>query len=615
MMKYVYSTLLTINCIVMSILGSLELCYAQGTDTLTTQVPPVVVTALRYPIDRISSTYPVDVANVHHYTETMGARSIEDVLTYGTMVHVQPRGVHGVQSDLSIRGSLFSQQLVLVNGVRGNDPQTGHHTMNIPISLDQVDRIEVVKGPLSVLYGADAYGGVINIVPRIPIEDIATVRLHRGQYSFWNVSAFYSTATTHGGSSIALDHRQSGGYRRGTEFQVTSLSSISNYETPLGVTTVILGTVAKNFGAENFYGPAPSKERTHTTIAQVGLSSHSSRIHWKQNISYRRHDDRFQYNRHILDRFINTHTSHLLTVDVQGDVELGDSASLTAGCEGILDRITSSNLGNHMRRSLGVFGVLSFPLVGSFHVTSGIRIDFHSAYATQLSPNVSARYSITPLLRLYSSVGTSFRAPSYTELYYTSPSRQGNSSLQPERGLSFECGIIYVNPNGGQGTLSLFERRQSNLIDYVKFSPTDIVYRATNFTRARTRGIEAQYIWRNSARIGIHSYQLGYMYLDSRIDRGTAVASLYTLIHPRHHLNAIVSSVLPFGIEASACGSYRIRTNAPSVVLLNCNLRMTVSQFVVSIQGTNLLNTVYEDIPGVQLPGRWLIAGIEATLL
>ena len=96
--------------------------------------------------------------------------NINELLQYIGGVDIRRRGPNGVQADLSFRGSTFEQVLVLINGVKVIDPQTGHHVMNLPIDLDIIERIEIVKGPASTLYGSEAVGGLINIITKKPIN-------------------------------------------------------------------------------------------------------------------------------------------------------------------------------------------------------------------------------------------------------------------------------------------------------------------------------------------------------------------------------------------------------------------------------------------------------------
>jgi iron complex outermembrane receptor protein len=80
---------------------------------------------------------------------------------------IRRRGANGVQSDVSFRGSSFEQVLLLINGIRMNDSQTGHNSLNLPVDLGDVERIEVIKGPAARRFGQNAYAGAINIITKI----------------------------------------------------------------------------------------------------------------------------------------------------------------------------------------------------------------------------------------------------------------------------------------------------------------------------------------------------------------------------------------------------------------------------------------------------------------
>lgn len=588
--------------------------WGQSGENAVVQTSPVIVTAFRTPLQLSAVNRSVDVLDAAYYGEKLGTLTLEDVVQKIPSVSVQARAPFGVQTDLSIRGSLFSQQLVLLNGSRLNDPQTAHHTMNMPVGFDQIERVEVIKGPLSVLYGPDAYGGVVNVVTKIPQEESLRFSLRGGEYGFFAGSASYAVTMQSVSSSTVIEHRQSDGYRSGTEFQVSSLSNTTTLPLWQGTATLTSGYTVKDFGAANFYGPAPSKERTETLFLQAGAVWENSVVEWKPRISYRRNFDRFQYNRQIPDRFINTHTSHLISAELQGSTHITEATTLVFGAEGTADRIYSSNLKNHQRSSLGIFLSVFTRLSDALSCDGGLRGDIHSAYSSQLTPSVSISYLVLPSMKLYSSVGKSFRAPSYTELYYTSPSRIGNAHLQPEEGWSYEVGAMYFLSTNGRITLSGFQRSQTNLIDYVKYTPADAAYTATNFTRATTRGIELQYEWRSLSGSTIEEIQLGYSYLDSYIDRRGVFSSLYTLIHPRHQLQGHVITALPYDITASLSVLHKLRTNRTTTTLVDGRLSYAFPYFVLALQGTNILNETYEEVVGVQLPGRWLWAEVQVKV-
>src|SRR5687768_18535775 len=143
-----------------------------------TSVPPyrqtVVVTAATTPVELGSVTRTLTVIT-REQIEALPAHSIADVMRLAASVDVRARGVRGMQTDFAVRGANFGQMLVLVDGVRLNDAQSGHHNGDIPVSLDEVERIEILHGPGASLFGADAFSGTVNVITRREAESSATL--------------------------------------------------------------------------------------------------------------------------------------------------------------------------------------------------------------------------------------------------------------------------------------------------------------------------------------------------------------------------------------------------------------------------------------------------------
>ncbi|MCP4727946.1 MAG: TonB-dependent receptor, partial [bacterium] len=121
--------------------------------------------------------------------EWNAVQSVPDLLDRALGVSINSRGIPGVQADISLRGAGFEQVLILLNGMRINDPQTGHHNMNLPISLADVKNIEVLRGQSSALYGPDAFGGVVNIITKNSITKQFDLRLKAGSFGTVSSSA------------------------------------------------------------------------------------------------------------------------------------------------------------------------------------------------------------------------------------------------------------------------------------------------------------------------------------------------------------------------------------------------------------------------------------------
>ena len=108
-----------------------------------------------------------------HYTiitakdiKHLPVQNVNELLAYVSGVDIRQRGPMGTQADIGIRGSTFDQVLVMVDGVRMSDPQTGHHQMNLPVPLQMIERIEIIRGTAARRYGLNALGGVVNVITK-----------------------------------------------------------------------------------------------------------------------------------------------------------------------------------------------------------------------------------------------------------------------------------------------------------------------------------------------------------------------------------------------------------------------------------------------------------------
>jgi iron complex outermembrane receptor protein len=592
--------------------------HAQEKDSIAVALQPIVITANRIPTNALYVSRSIDVIDQQMITSS-GAVSVEELLQIGSNVHVQPRGIFGVQSDVSVRGASFSQQLILLNGVRMNDAQTAHHNFDLPLPVEQIERIEVLKGAGSALYGPDAYGGIINIITRTPERQALRLNLSGGENGFVNTSGDYDLSASGIHSSNVIEHRRSDGYHEDTDFRITSFSSNNILELPFGNYSLFGGYTNKEFGAFNFYGPSPSKEWTETTFLSLKTDIALPSLLLQPKVSYRKHYDKFMYDIRTPGKFVNIHTTNSYSGELQAMIPVSESFSLISGVDGNADYIASTNLHNHKRAAIGLLLAAHGIIQDNFIVDVGVRNDFHSEYGNQLNPTVSLGYLFLQDAKVFVTAGRSFRAPSYTELYYTSASRIGNADLKPEIGWSYEIGAEYAFHPHARITTSLFERDQTNLIDYVKLTATDPAYHAANFTAATTRGAEFSFRWQGEVsvehsstdNIEIQSIFVSYTYLDSHIDVGNIFSSIYSFTHPKHQLSAVLSGHLPFSIIGTTSATYKIKLSGTNYTLIDAKLSRMFSNLNVFIQGTNLLNQSYEEIVGVPLPGRWLWGGLE----
>lgn len=249
---------------------SILFCYFTFAQTDTIKLNEIEVTA-----NRINSRYNeqlriVQIINKEELRQ-LPSVSLSEILDYAGNVDIRQRGVFNVQSDISIRGGNYEQTLIMVNGVPVNDPQTGHHNMNIPINIEQIERIEILSGGDARQYGANAFAGVINIVTTTSNSKSFSLKLTGGDYTYFGHDAVINFRTAGIIHQIGLSRHQSGGYRPNTDFTHQQLSWQFQQNSEKRTTHVLLAAENKAFGAMSFYTPKfPNQyEQTKTLFASA----------------------------------------------------------------------------------------------------------------------------------------------------------------------------------------------------------------------------------------------------------------------------------------------------------------------------------------------------------
>ena len=273
-----------------------------GSSLFAQRVDSVVVTGVYEPAPLEEADRAVRLLDVGR--NLLLSTSVADLLRLEPSLDLRQRAPGGVQNDVSIRGGTFGQTLVLLDGLRLNDVQTGHHNMDLPLPMEALSRIEVLKGSGSTLYGSDAVGGVVNLVTQAP--EVSELRLRTGLGT--SVSTSSASRCRWSGAAIAerlvASRDFSSGFRPNRDYRNLSFSSSSTLGTALGSTAVTLGYGDRPFGADNFYGNYPSWERTKTWFAsarqQLGERTQAA-------FAFRRHTDLFVLYRDRPQVFTNRH--------------------------------------------------------------------------------------------------------------------------------------------------------------------------------------------------------------------------------------------------------------------------------------------------------------------
>jgi len=556
----------------------------------------VVVTANAYPVPFENLSRAVAVFT-REDIDNLPARSIEDILAQAASVDIRSRAPFGMQSDLSVRGSSFSQVLVLVDGMRINDSQTGHHNADIPVPLQDIERVEVLLGPGSSVYGADAFGGTVNIITRHHPEQ-AQSSIAAGQDGFLEGSFSAGLAKGRVQQSVSVSANRSSGFQYDRDFRSITASARTN----IGERTSFhISHANKEFGANGFYGPAPSKEWTNQTLVSFERRfDETSGSGGVLQAYYRTHGDRFLYNIDLPGLFESSHRTHESVVSARFRHKVTDAGVLTLGGEAGGDWIVSNTLGRHAFARTSLFGEFQWMPSKTAAVYPGLRLDYYSNFGASVNPSLSGSWWILPRLKLRASAGHAFRIPTFTELYYRDPNHEASSALKPERAWSEEFGADFIPAKDWLGSLTLFSRQEGDVIDWVRASAGE-KWRTANIRNLRTAGAEIglEHSLGSQARIAVH-------YTRISIDAGKIdFTSKYVLDYARDSWSASASFPLRFSFEYQQTASYKRRSDGRSYCLLDGRLQRHFHKFTAALELTNMLNSEYQEVIGVDMPGRW----------
>ena len=517
--------------------------------------------------------------------------SIQDVLAIIPGIALARRGAPGVQGDLNIRGSSFEQAVVMVNGIRVNNPQSGHHHLDLFVPLEAIDHIEVLFGPGSAGYGPDAFGGAVNIVTGPPPLQ---AKVGLGQHHLSAAAAAWSSEE---GWWLAAERMVHTGFEENTELDLNRAAAGYSWLDQRGSGSLMVSAGRKKFGANSFYSTRFPDEREATSGRLLTLGGQFSFESGLLRYAFRadEHHDDF-----ILDRFNPGwyHNRHR-TRGLQGDFSYSSrhrSWSWLVGVEGAFDEIRSNSLGDHDRSRFGVFGEIGKKLC-AWHLGMQLRGDYQEPWGFHQRLAGGASRDVGNGTRLRFQAATSFRAPSFTDLYYESPSTLGDPRLRPEKGRSFEVGLEHRLLS-----LSLFQRRADPIIDYVL--QDDGVWRASNEGSLETRGLEAALFLPRTGRFA--AQRLSASYLDSRVSVDPTL-SRYALAHPKLEAAWTGKLRLPGKFRSGWALRWRKPQEGGSWWTLDLRLERSLgAQFRLALEASNCFDRKIRELHGVPLPGRWI---------
>ena len=553
-----------------------------------------------------SATRAVQVLDREMISRSAG-RSVSEVLAWGFGVDLMPYSASLM--DVGIRGSTFEQVLVLVDGVRMRDGQTGHFNLNLTVPLDQVERIEILRGPAAALYGSDAMAGVINIVTRRDRPSASGLAVVTGSNQLRSIAGSHRQAFEAFSLDLATSRDQGDGHRAGTDFD-NRLGRVA-VEMVAGESAfrADLAHARRAFGADGFYGAYPAFETTRTTTATLAGQLGVGAIALEPLLRWRRNSDDFILFRDDPARYRNRHSTVQVGADLVGRLPLSEGLAAAAGLHWYEDKVESIALRNHEERTAA--GSIELAAEGGDRgtVTVGLRAERAPTGKMLLAPALSGGWSPTPEVHLRSSVGRAYRMPTWTERFYRDPIHEGRSDLTWESAWSADAGVDFSPYSGLRLSGAAFIRKERDLIDWARPSDgTDLIWRTRNVDEATFRGLEAQFELPQLFRTHVRA-EGSWISLES--SSGEGFFSKYALRPQVETLALIVDrDVLNF-LQISFRSARERRSGEDSHFLVDGRAAAVYRGAKVYIDATNLTDADYLDIARHAAPGRSVAVGLE----
>ena len=551
-------------------------------------------------IDRAVSQLPVRNSDLIFNT-------LVDVLRQDPSIDVQARAPDGVQNDVSIRGGSYAQTLVLLNGLRLDDVQSGHHNMDIPVPVDGISQVEVLRGSGSTMYGSDAVGGAINIITTPPDLTELVLRTAVGNFGINQQQGSLSGVFGALSEQLTFSRDFSTGFIPDRDYRNLQLASSTHFTTGWGATDFTMAYMDHPFGADQFYGPYNSWEDTKTWFGSV-----RQELGKKTSVSfaYRRHSDLFVLLRDDPSVYTNHHKDESYQTAVRRNENIFRNTELHYGVEAVHESIVSNNLGNHSRSRAAAYVSLDFRALKRFSLSLAAREEVYRDFSATLCPTVAAGYFLSQKVKFRASASRAFRVPSYTELYYEDPANVGNPNLRPERAWTYEGGVDWNPSTRWHGDVTVFERRERDGIDYYRASPNDL-WMALNINSLNFTGVESTL--RFTPARG-QTIDFRYSWLDGAEDTIPIGETKYTFSYPIHSAVAQWQGSIADHLVLRTRIGILDRRQEGAYVLCDMDAAYTRGRVHPFLRLSNLTNTSYYELQGIAMPGRTLIGGVELVL-
>ena len=615
---------------------------AAATDSLgreEVKLDEVLVTGSRAPLTSLQSAKIVSVITRDDINRAEAA-SVNDLLKLATGVDVRQRGGFGVQTDISINGGTFDQITILLNGVNISSPQTGHNAADFPVSLSDIERIEILEGASARVFGSSAFNGAINIVTRTDADSNVSLQAEGGSFGTFGGDASVNLHTGNLSQKISGGYTQSDGGMENSDFRRRRAYYMGSFSSHYADISWQGGVSSQDYGASTFYSAKFNNqwEATRRIIGSVLADIRpfaddrfvvSPSVYWHRDI------DHYQLTRgmegakngenyHRMDVYgatLNAHVSWILGKTAAGVDIRKEHIMSTAYGELLPEREWAGIHGTDRRydhrgdrTNTSVF-LEHNVIVGGLTLSAGVLANRNTGLDGDFRfyPGVDVSYRPNDMWKFYASWNKALRVPTYTDLYTSNSAQQGDRNLLPEKNSTFRVGTRF-RTNGVEAVVSGFYSKGTDIIDWVYVTEERGKYHAMNIGKLDNMGY--------SADVSLHMRELlpgslvtqvkmGYAFIHQNHDTAKPVyGSLYALEYLRHKVTLQVDHRIWSRLSASWAVRWQERMNNYSpYTKVDLKLQWTAPQYSLYVKGDNITCHRYRDLGAVLQPGIWIMAG------
>ena len=578
--------------------------------------------------------------------EQAKCQTINDVLKLCPEVDVRQRGALGVQTDISLGGGTFDQVTFLLNGININNPQTGHLSADFPVTVSDIERIEILNGASARTFGSQALNGIVNIITRIEPANNIGVHAEGGSYGSAGLGANLNVLSKGVRNRLSSDYFHTDGATLNSSFNRTRLFYQGRFSDDYCRLSWFASYSGQKYGANTFYSAKYSNqwEEGQRYMAAVTGESLLGAIKLHSSASFVRNYDHFQLirNSSVGENFHRTDVSSL-RMSGNGRWILGQTA---VGFEIRHEGILSTNLGrpleqnqyvrvehksdiyyDHKDNRTNMSAFVEHALkIENFALNAGLMANRNSAVDEKyrFCPGVDLSY-VLGNVKMFLSWNKSMRMPTFTDLYYKSPTQEGNVGLKPERLSTFKAGLDYSKVWLTFGMYGIY-RRGNHMIDWVMYSPDDIyhstAFKLDNWQYVVDANVNLAQLF-NGQKI-FKSLKVAYVYnVQKRHDNVEIYQSNYALDYLRHKITASLNHNIINKLSATWYlrwqereGSYISYTNGNAekcayrpYTLVDLKIRWSEKNYDIYASLENLFSKKYYDLGSVPQPRFTFLVG------